>query len=58
LFMDLFYVGMISFLGIVRSGLLKFILAFLMNSCFWSTVIVWLFYHFNHTIIKKNIPID
>ena len=55
---DLFYVGMLSFLMLLQSGFWKFLMTFIMNTSFWTVVIVWLFYHFNHTIIKKNIALE
>lgn len=56
--MDLFYAGMLSFLSLQRSGVARFLMSFVMNTSFWTVVVVWLFYHFNHTIIKKNIALD
>lgn len=55
---DLIYAGMLSFTGSMQSGLLKLLLSFFMNSCFWTVATVWLFYHFNHTIIKKKIVLE
>lgn len=56
--MDIFYVGMVSFLTLLQPGFWKFVMTFIMNASFWTLIIIWLFYHFNHTIIKKNIALE
>ncbi len=56
--LDLIYIGTLSYIGMLNSGAFKLILLLLANTLFWTIFIVWLFYKFNHTIIKKKIILE